>query len=497
MPAVRTGRDRDDHGTTTASAGSASPWRWLLATRPPPRGRWIAILGIALAGALLLDEAKLEPHASPCPGPEASWPLRSEASAGPAGAAKLRIEASAASSDAAEPGREASAASADAAGARRTAIRVRPGSASARARVLALSLDVWSERSDQAVLDVVLRASDLSALFRHGLDYEVLVGDVDAVARQERERLATPAAMRPPAPGEFFAEYRDLETIYGHLEALATLRPELAAMETFGASLEGRPLRALRIRGQGPRRLGMVIDGGLHAREWIAMAVPLCVADRLLRGYDSDARLRRFVDGAELVVVPVANPDGYVHTWRGARYWRKNRRGEHGVDLNRNFGVAWGGKGSSDRPRSQVYRGAAPFSEPEAAALRDLVTAEDVDAHIDFHSYGQILLHPWSYTRARAKDHRRFGVLARRMVEAMAGQHGKRYRLMPGEQLYPASGTLLDWVYGERGAISFVIELRPTGGGGFVLPPEQIVPTCDEGLVAVLELGEAVGGRSP
>jgi carboxypeptidase T len=51
---------------------------------------------------------------------------------------------------------------------------------------------------------------------------------------------------------------------------------------------------------------------------------------------------------------------------------------------------------------------------------------------------------------------------------------------------------MLDWAYGEANALSYTIELRPKSGGrnGFVLPPEQIVPTCDEGLAAVLELAK-------
>jgi pimeloyl-ACP methyl ester carboxylesterase len=98
--------------------------------------------------------------------------------------------------------------------------------------------------------------------------------------------------------------------------------------------------------------------------------VTTCVADRLIRGYGSDPAIRAFVDRTELWVVPVANPDGYQHAWGSNRYWRKNRRGTHGVDLNRNFGVAWGGRGASKSERSETYAGTAAFSEPESRALR-------------------------------------------------------------------------------------------------------------------------------
>jgi hypothetical protein len=53
---------------------------------------------------------------------------------------------------------------------------------------------------------------------------------------------------------------------------------------------------------------------------------------------------------------------------------------------------------------------------------------------------------------------------------------------------------MTDWMYGEAGALSYTIELRPKWPGGlrgFVLPPDQIRPTCDEGLAAVLALRAA------
>ena len=163
----------------------------------------------------------------------------------------------------------------------------------------------------------------------------------------------------------------------------------------------------------------MLINGTQHAREWIAAMVTTCVADRLVRDYDTDPAIRAFVDNTELWVVPVANPDGYQHSWGSDRYWRKNRRGKFGVDLNRNFGVAWGGTGSSRNERSQTYRGAYAFSEPETAALRDLVLREQIAAHIDFHAYGQLVLYPWGYTGKPAKDRDQFAAIGDRMASAI------------------------------------------------------------------------------
>ena len=77
------------------------------------------------------------------------------------------------------------------------------------------------------------------------------------------------------------------------------------------------------------------------------------------------------------------------------------------------------------------------------------------------------------------------------LASAMFAAHGTRYSLMQSVELYPASGTMEDWMYGEADAQSFTIELRPKGRGGFVLPPEYIRPTCDEALAALLALRDA------
>jgi carboxypeptidase T len=350
------------------------------------------------------------------------------------------------------------------------------------------ALDIWSEHRGPALpLDIVVRESDLPQLAARGIAFEILVDDIDEVAREEAARLRSPAAMKP---GDWFADYKNNEQVGQHLRTLALARPDLASLHVIGGSIEGRPILALQI-GKGTP---MLINGTQLAREWIATMVTTCVADRLVREYDSNPRVKQFVDTTELWVVPVVNPDGYQHSWASDRYWRKNRRDKHGVDLNRNFGVAFGGSGSSKNKRSETYRGEYAFSEPETQAIRDLAKREQIAAHVDFHAFGQLLLYPWTHTHTAAPDRARYRAIGDRLASAMFTQHEKRYALQSGADLYAAAGTATDWAYGDAEALSFTIELRPSGRGrsGFVLPPEQIKPTCDEGFAAVLELRKAL-----
>jgi carboxypeptidase T len=367
--------------------------------------------------------------------------------------------------------------------AKRVAIRVDCTDPTACARAEAVALDVWSEeRGPGMPLDVVVLASQLDALADAHVTWTVIADDIDADARAEAERLAQPAV----AGADWFAEYHDYGAISTRLKELAEEAPARASLHGFGASLDGRPLYALRVGN--PEGTPMLINGTQHAREWIAAMATTCVADRMVREYESNEAIRQFVDTTELWIVPVVNPDGYQYSWGQDRYWRKNRRDGYGVDLNRNWSVAWGGPGSSASRWSQTYRGTRAFSEKESEALRDLAKREQIQLHIDFHAYGQLVLYPWSYTDKPTKDDARFAALGDRVASAIYGAHGTQYRLMPGIELYASAGTMTDWAYGEAGALSFTIELRPRGGSGFVLPPDQIRPTCDEALAAVLAL---------
>src|SRR5688572_8530395 len=164
--------------------------------------------------------------------------------------------------------------------ARRSAVRTQPLDAAQRDAVLAAALDVWSEHAAEGEpLDVVLDGRGREALTDAGVGFEVLVHDIDAVAAAEQERLADPTAQRP---GDWFAEYKDYAAISAYVEGLAAAHPERAHLETIGASLEGRPLYGLRIAGTAADPVRLAINGGQHAREWIAAMVPVCIAERLL-----------------------------------------------------------------------------------------------------------------------------------------------------------------------------------------------------------------------
>ncbi|HSV64857.1 MAG TPA: M14 family zinc carboxypeptidase [Mycobacteriales bacterium] len=227
---------------------------------------------------------------------------------------------------------------------------------------------------------------------------------------------------------------RPRETLYEELQRIAAEHPDIVKPEIIGRSLLGKPILALRITKDARKpanrdgsRPAVLYSATLHAREWLATEQARRLVHLLVDNYGhsgpakavggenvaglTGATLTRLVDTRELWFVPVANPDGYDHTFTpGNRLWRKNMRDTDGdgvvdtgdgVDLNRNFGGHWGfdNEGSSDDPSGEIYRGSAALSEPEVKAVDGLLSRIRFAFLADYHitPLGQRLLYGVGY----------------------------------------------------------------------------------------------------
>lgn len=293
-----------------------------------------------------------------------------------------------------------------------------------------------------------------------------------------------------------FAVYRDYSTVCDALFALEA--SGVARVYNIGTSIQGRDILAVKISDNVDAEEDepeILFCGNHHAREWISVEVPLMLAEFLTSQYAVNSYIKDIVDNGEIWICPVVNPDGYVYSWNTYRLWRKNRRlnsdGSYGVDLNRNYSYMWGGVGSSGTPSSDIYRGTAPFSEPETESVRDLVLSRNFRAVLTYHSYSQLILFPWGYTSDHCPHYPLFYMMAQEMANCIYDVFGFTYTAQQSAALYLTTGDTTDWAYGQLGIPAFTIELRPNSyPPGFELPADQIIPTFEENKPAALFLIE-------
>lgn len=357
-------------------------------------------------------------------------------------------------------------------------------------RILDMDLDIHSHEIGVGPLDVHVSDAERQAIEAAGLAYTVLNSDLFAAYQHELNTHLQRDI------GDF-QDYKTFDQIVAFINNLATLRPDLCEVTSIGTSLEGRDIWVLHITGAGAAPKPAVFYHGLqHAREWITGSMVLYIADMLVANYDTDPCLADLIDRTDFYLAPCVNPDGYAYSWSTDRLWRKNRRpnfdGTFGVDLNRNWAYGWGGAGSSSFPGSQTYHGSGPFSEPETTVLSDFIIAHpNIRAYMDYHNYSQLILWPFgnTFSEPPAPDGATFWTLGSAMQSLIAGVHGMFYEPGPiALTLYQASGNAVDWVYGAEARFAFTIELRDNGQFGFLLPPEQILPTVEENYPAILHL---------
>ncbi|KAH8251142.1 hypothetical protein KR038_009321 [Drosophila bunnanda] len=342
---------------------------------------------------------------------------------------------------------------------------------------------LWKEVKQE--VDYLLKPQVLAAAERHiraaNLSRIVLIDNLQHVIEVENPPAEKIAELQNRKGHRLtWQAYHRLEDIHGFIDYMAKTYPDICSTEVIGYSVEKRPLKILKISNGNARNPGVWIDGGMHAREWISPATVTFIANQLVEGWED---LPEHMRSINWYIHPVANPDGYEYSHTTDRLWRKNMRAHGrqcpGVDLNRNFGYKWGGKGTSASPCSQTYRGSKAFSEPETFYISKFISGfprETFQAYLSFHSYGQYILYPWGYDYQLTQDRADLDRVARQAGTSITKSTGVKYTVgSSATTLYPAAGGSDDWAKGIAGIkYAYTIEMGDTGRYGFVLPARFI-----------------------
>ena len=383
-------------------------------------------------------------------------------------------------------------------------VRVNVPTQADRDRLTALGVDL-TEHAGHTYVEVVLHTlDDASRLAAAGFTWVVTIPDL-AIREQQNNRVnAEYAAATNVSPLPSGRDgYRTLADYNSDLRSLAASSPTLVKSFALSRkSLEGRDIMGVEISENVAARDGkptFLMMGVHHAREWPSGEHAMEFAVDLVKSYNGgDSRIRALLAKSRVVVVPVVNPDGFNQSRKwgdlvdirevdnggtvtilgnpGNAYKRKNCRiadrvdtTPHGacepsspggfglgVDPNRNYGGLWGGAGASTTSADPTYRGAAPFSEPETQAVRELISSRHVTTLITNHTFSNLVLRPPG-TRAAGEtiDETALQDLGARMT----AQNG--YRNLHGWQLYDTTGTTEDWSYNATGGYGYTFEIGP------------------------------------
>ncbi len=328
-----------------------------------------------------------------------------------------------------------------------------------------------------------------------------------------------PVASMTPVAG-----FREYASLFAQHQSLLALNDEVDG-EIVGETLAGREIWAYVIgdadadTAEGFAEGAVLVNGGIHAREWQTPEAVTAVFEALVAGKADGGFVQYLVENLNTVLVPVNNVDGFIQTQlypvnvtadreqpREGRMRRKNLRnpatngfidsdigtvGDNfwGVDLNRNAAQGFGQQGASaSLVTSLVYRSATPDTEPEFLALQQAATlgpAARLRFYSDTHSFGQVYLAP-------SPPNTRLNAITQALGVRMADASGRNYGFGTDPQGSPGIGTTADHFTFTYEIPGWTMELEPANGGqdygglashghsGFILPDAEAARMRDD-----------------
>jgi hypothetical protein len=284
------------------------------------------------------------------------------------------------------------------------------------------------------------------------------------------------------------ANYRDVAELNARLAELA--EDAHAQLFTIGTSIDyhtnpdrptAYPIYAIRISASTDERVeddveknSILFEAGSHPREWLSTEGALALAEHLV----ANAEIVRsgvpgILQGADVWIIPLTTVAGRViddteggdprsfSTEPEGAGWRGNgdsRACDRGVNVARNFSSGWTSarsidcvddpEGSAQDPRDgknndppSNYRGYAPFSTLEAAALRQFVQNHGISMAVVMHSNAQEIWNLWGEDDAAGT------VIANRAMAAFNGRLiGQTYPLAVASGLGSGQGQFAAWL---------------------------------------------------
>jgi carboxypeptidase T len=280
-------------------------------------------------------------------------------------------------------------------------------------------------------------------------------------------------------------DYHTYQELTDELHSLQANHSDIMSLTSIGKTYEGRNIWMVKLSdnvNQEEDEPGVLFMGAHHGNEWPGFEICLFFIRYIVEQYDNDTNLkiRNAVNTTQIFLIPMVNPDGVTADTRKNCVPNHGPFGynpsvtSYGVNLNRNYDDPWFLAYIFPvqyylpfilADSSFNYRGPYPFSENETKAVKNFAEAHAISISISYHSYGEFIIYPWTYTTKQTSDEPLF-----RSIGENISSINHYYLLVKEDRFIPLYGGTLgsseDWLYREKGTIAYTIEVgaqqRPT-----------------------------------
>lgn len=249
-------------------------------------------------------------------------------------------------------------------------------------------LSISHKQVDQADLEVEAYANkeQFEKFLTYGLNYEVNTSDNEIAFEQISSTSKIAASWDTnwnvyPKYSEYVAK----------MQYWATTYPNLCSLQSIGTTPNGRNLYVLKISDNATTEETepeFFYTSSMHGDEITGYPTMLRFIDYLLTNYGTLSEVTNLVNGTELFINPLANPDGSYRTAGNDTYNSVNntptRANSASIDLNRNYGDAIGGI----HPDGYAY-------QPETTAFLNFEATRNFVLAANYHGGTEVVNFPW------------------------------------------------------------------------------------------------------
>jgi len=302
---------------------------------------------------------------------------------------------------------------------------------------------------------------EFSRFLQYGLDYVTLPhpGDYDGDLNMKGE-----INLREITEWDFYPTY---EAYISMMNQFAADYPQLCNVFSIGTSVQGREILMAKISDNvtlnesEPRFL---YTSSIHGDETTGYVLMLRLIDYLLSNYGTDDRVTGIVNGIEIWINPLANPDGTYfggnNSVNGAR-----RYNAMGVDLNRNY------PDPADGPHPDGYAW-----QKETVNFMDMAESYHFVSSVNFHGGAEVCNYPWDTWSRLAADDDWWVYVCREWADTVHAHAPAGYMtdlengISNGYAWYRITGGRQDYMNYFQQCREFTCEISETK----LLPPSQL-----------------------
>jgi len=249
--------------------------------------------------------------------------------------------------------------------------------------------------------------------------------------------------------------YPTYSAYIGMMNQFATDYPNLCQVFSIGQSEDGRELMVARISDNVGVEEGdakVLYTSSMHGNELTGYVLSLRLIDYLLSNYGTNSQVTDLVNGLDIFINPLANPDG-AYAGGNNTIYGATRSNANGVDLNRNYPDPQDGM----HPDGQVY---------QAETLAFMQFADDYQFVLssNWHTGAEVVNYPWDTWGQTHADDSWWNYVGREWADTVHSNSSGYFTdidngVTNGWQWYEVDGGRQDYMNAYHECREFTLEL--------------------------------------